>query len=90
MHVSHEFIRLRGSDFTNGIALCRVSLFFGCLWGPQKALKNGTTRKRRFPGLPQLRKKSSFVPSCLKAFLLFFFSIGSSARTQYILAVVPG
>ena len=39
MHVSHEFIRPQGSDVTNGIVLCRVSLFFGCLWGPQKALK---------------------------------------------------
>ena len=36
MHVSHEFIRLRGSDFTNGIALCRVSLFFRLSLGGHK------------------------------------------------------
>lgn len=38
MHVSHEFIRPQGSVVTNGIVLCRVSLFFGCLRGAQKAL----------------------------------------------------
>ena len=66
MHVSHGFVRLERSDATNGIALCRVSLFFAMpiRKGLSQKARKGTT-KRAFLFL------CVFVPLWFRAFMLF-------------------
>ena len=90
MHVSHEFVRLRGSDVTNGIVLCRASLFFGCLRGPQKALNRREPDAQSFRACLSYDKKIFLCAFVSQGPSAFFFSIGTSARTQYILAVDRG